>query len=278
MKYISEINTFYDWLELNELSTSAVALWYALMHINNKAAWVETFTVAESVLSVKTGLSGRGVRNARNELKQKGRIDFRSRAGGRAPVYTIIPFETGINCLNDSSASKRVPISDGAEEVPKEMSSEEIIPTETDSVVHAGDTSVGCAGGTSVDRATLIEIEIDKEIDNIITITKEKEPWVTALEYFCKKSKRTNTQLKPRELEAAQSVCKQIPIKIVLQGINQAFLNYKPDNEGDRINSFKYCEPIIKKLYSQMKAGKESSNGRSSEKAEHDDSGIGFHF
>ena len=147
MRYISEINAFYDWLELNDLSTSAVALWYALMHINNKAAWVETFTVAESVLSIKTGLSGRGVRNARNELKQKGRIDFKSRVGGKAPIYTLISFETGINYFNKNSVTKRVPSSDVtvSPEDPTEMSSEEKIPTEMSS---AG-TSVGCAGGTS---------------------------------------------------------------------------------------------------------------------------------
>lgn len=99
MNYIKEINAFYDWLEINELSASAVNLWYALMHINNKAGWIETFTVAESVLSIKSGLSGRTIRNARNELKQKGRIDFKSRSGGKAPIYTIISFETGLNAM-----------------------------------------------------------------------------------------------------------------------------------------------------------------------------------
>ncbi|MEK4150018.1 DnaD domain protein [Robertmurraya sp. FSL W8-0741] len=92
MNYIKELNAFYDWLELNELSPSAINLWYALMHINNKAGWVETFTVAESVLCVKTGLTDRTLRKVRNELKQKERIDFISRKGGRAPIYKIISF------------------------------------------------------------------------------------------------------------------------------------------------------------------------------------------
>ncbi|MBM4762737.1 DnaD domain protein [Bacillus sp. B15-48] len=91
MNYIKEMNAFYDWLELNELSPSAINLWYALMHINNKAGWVETFTVAESVLCVKTGLTDRTLRKVRNELKQKGRIDFTSRKG-KAPIYNIISF------------------------------------------------------------------------------------------------------------------------------------------------------------------------------------------
>lgn len=92
MNYIKELNAFYDWLELNELSPSAINLWYALMHINNKAGWIETFTVAESVLCVKTGLTERTLRKVRNELKQKGRIDFISRKGGRTPIYNIISF------------------------------------------------------------------------------------------------------------------------------------------------------------------------------------------
>lgn len=92
MNYIKEMNAFYDWLEINELSPSAINLWYALMHINNKAGWAETFTVAESVLCVKTGLTDRTLRKVRNELKQKGRIDFASRKG-KAPTYKIISFE-----------------------------------------------------------------------------------------------------------------------------------------------------------------------------------------
>ncbi|TRM08771.1 DnaD domain protein [Lentibacillus cibarius] len=110
MNYIKEMNAFYDWLEINELSPSAINLWYALMHINNKAGWAETFTVAQSVLCVKTGLTERTIRNVRNELKQKGRIDFSSRKGGKTPVYKIISFESTEN----NSAASSVSISGGS--------------------------------------------------------------------------------------------------------------------------------------------------------------------
>ncbi|MEK3645859.1 DnaD domain-containing protein [Aeribacillus sp. FSL M8-0235] len=107
MNYIKELNAFYDWLELNELSPSAINLWYALMHINNKAGWTETFTVAESVLCVKTGLTDRTLRKVRNELKQKGRIDFISRKG-KAPIYKIIPFNSSEQSTeNNSEHNKR---------------------------------------------------------------------------------------------------------------------------------------------------------------------------
>ncbi|MGO0058614.1 helix-turn-helix domain-containing protein [Brevibacillus fluminis] len=89
MNYIREINAFYDRLETNPLSTSAIALWHALMQINNKAGWIDTFAVAVSVLCVKTGLSERTITNARNELKQKGYIDFLSRKGNKSATYKI---------------------------------------------------------------------------------------------------------------------------------------------------------------------------------------------
>ncbi|MBM7582976.1 DnaD/phage-associated family protein [Caldicoprobacter guelmensis] len=92
MNYIKQINAFYDWLETNSLSLSAIALWHALMHICNKTGWATEFAVATSVLSIKTGLSDRAIRNARNELKQKGRIDWRPRKGNQSAIYTIIPF------------------------------------------------------------------------------------------------------------------------------------------------------------------------------------------
>ena len=99
MNYIREINAFYDWLETNRLSLSAIALWHALMHINNKAAWTDEFAVAVSVLCGKTGLSPRGVTEARNELKLKGRITWQSRKGNQSATYRIIPM------LNNLSAS-----------------------------------------------------------------------------------------------------------------------------------------------------------------------------
>ena len=39
MNYIKEINAFYDLMELEPLSASAVNLWHTLLHINNKAIW-----------------------------------------------------------------------------------------------------------------------------------------------------------------------------------------------------------------------------------------------
>ncbi|WP_332238912.1 DnaD domain protein [Sporolactobacillus sp. KGMB 08714] len=89
MNYIKLINAFYDRLETSQLSTSAIALWHALANTNNKAGWLREFAVAVSVLCIKTGLSERTIANARNDLKIKGFIDFRSRKGSKSAIYRL---------------------------------------------------------------------------------------------------------------------------------------------------------------------------------------------
>ncbi|CAM4018643.1 DnaD domain protein [Mesobacillus zeae] len=96
MNYIKLINAFYDRLETNSLSTSAIALWHALVHVNNKAGWQREFTVAVSVLCVKTGLSERTITNARNDLKIKGFLDFKSRKGSKSAVYKLSDLSANI--------------------------------------------------------------------------------------------------------------------------------------------------------------------------------------
>lgn len=105
MNYIKLLNSFYDRLETNSLSTSAIALWHAIVHVNNKAGWPEEFTVAVSVLCVKTGLSERTINNARNDLKMNGLIDFRSRKGNKSAVYKVVDLSATIAYkLSDSDS------------------------------------------------------------------------------------------------------------------------------------------------------------------------------
>ncbi|SFD87943.1 DnaD and phage-associated domain-containing protein [Lentibacillus persicus] len=95
MNYIKEINAFYDALECNPLSASAVTLWHALMHINNKAMWKASFTVAGPVLRLKSGLTESSFKRARTELKEKGYIDYESRGNGQAPTYRMVGLSQG---------------------------------------------------------------------------------------------------------------------------------------------------------------------------------------
>ena len=90
MNYIRELNAFRDWLMLNPLTTSGVALWYTLMSINNMAGWSEWFTVPNSTLQQLAKLSKQGLADARNELKLKGLIDYRPGNRKQAGQYRMI--------------------------------------------------------------------------------------------------------------------------------------------------------------------------------------------
>lgn len=90
MNYITEINAFYDTIERKPLSASAVTLWHALMHINNKANWADTFTVAAIVLQFKTGLSASSFKRARTELSDKGYITHEPRSRNQSPIYQMM--------------------------------------------------------------------------------------------------------------------------------------------------------------------------------------------
>ncbi|HYF75294.1 MAG TPA: DnaD domain protein [Candidatus Nitrosocosmicus sp.] len=107
MKYIDEINAFYDWLETNSISDSAIDLWHALMHINSKAGWVPEFAVAISTLETKTGLKKDAIIRARLRLQQAGRIDFRSRSGQQSAIYKIISFFDCVALSDTNSDTNR---------------------------------------------------------------------------------------------------------------------------------------------------------------------------
>lgn len=85
---ISEIKVFNDLIQLKRLSTGQIALWYALLYINNKCPSQSWFTVTNLTLQLQTGLSREGINKARNVLKQSGLIDFKA-DGTKATAYKL---------------------------------------------------------------------------------------------------------------------------------------------------------------------------------------------
>jgi hypothetical protein len=88
MNYIIEIKGFYDLVMSKQLSTGQIALWHALMHINNKCAWIEWFTAPISTLKLLTGLSKESIIKNRKILKKIGLVDFKPN-GTRATSYSL---------------------------------------------------------------------------------------------------------------------------------------------------------------------------------------------
>ena len=102
MNYLTEILAFNDLLLSNRMSTGQIALWYALMYIDNKCGWAEWFTAPNRTLESHTDLTRDGIAKARNALRQKGLIEFRSN-GTKATAYRLVPISNRIQpCIQGS--------------------------------------------------------------------------------------------------------------------------------------------------------------------------------
>ncbi len=115
MNYIALINAFWDSATTNPLSTGQVSLYFALLHVCNRSNWTEWFQAPNQVLSVLTGMSRSGILKARNELKQRGLIDFRER-GTKATAYCItIANSTQVGVQDGVQNSVRNGVQDGVQ-------------------------------------------------------------------------------------------------------------------------------------------------------------------
>lgn len=97
MNYIKELNAFKDWLLLNDLPTSAIALWHALMSINNMTGWKERFNVPNSTVEKLTGLSKQGLTDARRKLLEQGLIEYEKGKKGKAPIYKMVSLVSSLD-------------------------------------------------------------------------------------------------------------------------------------------------------------------------------------
>ncbi|MHC1990238.1 DnaD domain protein [Bacillus safensis] len=92
MNYLKEINGFMRWLETTELKPATQALWFHLMDINNGATWKEWFTVPNSRLYSRLGVSEKTMIEHRKYLIEHGRIEYKPK-GKSAGSYRIISLE-----------------------------------------------------------------------------------------------------------------------------------------------------------------------------------------
>ena len=89
INYITEINAFHAYCGEHEISTSAIALWYSLMHFCNRTGWLREFSVAKTELCKDTKLSSTTVWRARKELCSLGLVSFIEQTGRKAALYRV---------------------------------------------------------------------------------------------------------------------------------------------------------------------------------------------
>ncbi|HEX7065891.1 MAG TPA: DnaD domain protein [Bacillales bacterium] len=90
MNYIKELKAFKDWLLLNELPTSAIALWHTLMAINNMTGWKSSFNAPNPLVQQLTSLSKQGLVDARKKLIDNSLIEYEKGRKNKAPVYKMV--------------------------------------------------------------------------------------------------------------------------------------------------------------------------------------------
>ena len=75
-KYINELENFYSNLDYNPISSDAKCLYQTILHMFYKQNWIRTIKISNNVLIAKTGLTLSGLQRKRNELQQKGYINY----------------------------------------------------------------------------------------------------------------------------------------------------------------------------------------------------------
>lgn len=103
MNYIKQLNGFFDSLLMNPLSATAQTLYVHLLDINNRCGWKERFPVANIVLQSRAMLSRQQLDRARNELKQKGYIDYEKGTTRKSGTYLIVCFDTNDDTNSDTN-------------------------------------------------------------------------------------------------------------------------------------------------------------------------------
>lgn len=94
MNYIKQVNAFYKFLPNNPLSSNAQCLYSYLLNKNSELGWIKEFTVSNMIVCGFTSLSRQALDRARNELKQKGYIDYKKGYSNQAGTYVIVSFVT----------------------------------------------------------------------------------------------------------------------------------------------------------------------------------------
>lgn len=91
MNYLKEVLAFHSLLEINQLDSADQALWFHLIHINNKCGWAEWFTVANMSLQARLGgIDKKTLERHRVNLINSGLIEYKNQGKKQAGKYRLI--------------------------------------------------------------------------------------------------------------------------------------------------------------------------------------------
>lgn len=100
MKYISQLNAYWNWVKLNDLPSRAGYLYFAILDCANTAGWKGEFNAPNSTLQAMAGLDKSSLVRYRNMLIQMGLINYQPGKRGTSGLYTIVPLYDTNNDTN----------------------------------------------------------------------------------------------------------------------------------------------------------------------------------
>lgn len=103
MKYISQLNGFWNWRRLNGITHSQVDLYFAILNCGNACGWRSEFTVPNSTIIGMCQISASELAKNRNALIQKGLIRYSKGKKGNAGLYSIAPLYDSNQDINHDS-------------------------------------------------------------------------------------------------------------------------------------------------------------------------------
>ncbi|MFD1851401.1 DnaD domain-containing protein [Oceanobacillus bengalensis] len=121
MNYIKELNSFREWIMLNQLPSNAICLWHTLLSINNATGWKTKFNVPSVTVRQMSGLSNQQLSRARKTLVEEGILQYEAGKKGVAPVYQLNSFYT-LNQTYKSQSSSQI---DDSFDTPSHIESDE---------------------------------------------------------------------------------------------------------------------------------------------------------
>lgn len=112
MKYINQLNAYWNWARLNPLPSKAGYLYFALLDCANAACWKREINVPNSTLQAMAGLDKNGLVRYRNQLIQNGLIEYKPGNRGSNGTYKMIPLygnqsDTEIDTKNDTQTQPK---------------------------------------------------------------------------------------------------------------------------------------------------------------------------
>ena len=104
MNYINQVNTFYKLIQDNPLSSNAQCLYNYLLNKCSELGWKSEFSVSNLIVCGFTNLSRQALDRARNELVQKGFLQYKKGHSNQAGKYLIVSFDTQNDTQDDTQS------------------------------------------------------------------------------------------------------------------------------------------------------------------------------